>query len=127
MATAEELRQIVDRYCAVTSSREIDGYVDLFTEDAVQHDPVSSPPHVGHDGIRAFRQGAVDACRSMRFEALAVHTAADHAAIDFRVAVELDAGRMIINGIEVFTVADDGRISAVSAYWDDADVVFEGA
>ena len=49
----------------------------------------------------------------MRFEALAVHTAANHVAIDFRVTVELDAGRMIIQGIEVFTVADDGLISAV--------------
>ena len=59
------------------------------------------------------------------FEALAVHTAANHAAIDFRVTVELDAGQMVIQGIEVFTVADDGLISAVSAYWDDADITFE--
>jgi steroid delta-isomerase len=122
--TTEELRQLVDRYCAVTSSGAIDDYVALFAEDAVQLDPASAPPHIGHDAIRAFRQSAVDAAKSMRFEALAVHTAANHVAIDFRVTVELDAGRMIIQGIEVFTVADDGLISAVSAYWDDADITF---
>ncbi len=127
MPSSEELRQLVDRYCAVTSSGAVDDYVALFTEDAVQLDPASAPAHVGHEAIRAFRQSAVDASRAMRFEALAVHTAADYAAIDFRVTVELDAGRMIISGIEVFTVADDGRISAVCAYWDDADITFEGA
>ena len=122
MPTPEELRQLVDRYCQVTSSRDVDGYVALFTEDAVQADPASNPPHVGHDAIRAFRQSAVEASRSMAFEALAVHIAGPHAAIDFRVTVELDAGSMVIEGIEVFTAADDGRIQGVTAYWGDADV-----
>ncbi|HVX22487.1 MAG TPA: nuclear transport factor 2 family protein [Acidimicrobiales bacterium] len=124
MPTAEDLRQLVDRYCQVTSSRAVDDYVALFTEDAVQADPASAPPHVGHDAIRAFRQSAVDASRSMEFQALAVRTCGDHAAIDFRVTVQLDAGSMVIDGIEVFTAAADGRIEAVTAYWDDADVTF---
>ena len=31
---------------------------------------------------------------------------------------------MVIEGIEVFSVDDDGRIAAVNAYWDDADMTF---
>ena len=45
-------------------------------------------------------------------------------AIDFQVTVTLEGGTMAIEGIEVFTFADDGRIAAVNAYWDDADVTF---
>ena len=48
-------------------------------------------------------------------------------AIDFRVEVTLEAGTMTIEGIEVFTVGDDGRIGEVTAYWDDADITFNAS
>lgn len=119
---AGELRSFVERYCAAASSRDVDAYMALFAEDAVQHDPVSSPPNSGHAQIRAFRQSALDAATAMKFAATSVHTCGDHVAIDFRVDVELGEGTMTIEGIEVFTLGDDGLIRNVRAYWDDADV-----
>jgi ketosteroid isomerase-like protein len=124
MPTAEELRALVDRYAAAVTSRDVDAIVALFTEDAVQADPANTPPNVGHEGIGAFFKSAGEASEDTLFEALAVHTCGNNVAIDFRVTVTLETGRMIISGIEVFTVADDCRISAVSAYWDDADITF---
>ena len=32
---------------------------------------------------------------------------------------------MHIRGVEIFTVDDDGLISAVDAYWGDEDLIFE--
>jgi hypothetical protein len=43
-------------------------------------------------------------------------------AINFRIAVEVGGGTMVMNGIEVFALDDDGLISSVHAYWDEADV-----
>ena len=34
-------------------------------------------------------------------------------------------GTMHIRGVEVFTVTDDGLISAVDAYWGDEDLTFD--
>jgi len=127
MPTPESLRHLVDRYCQAVTSRDVDAVVALFTEDAVQADPVSAPPNVGRDAIGAFFQAAVDASSATTFRALAVHTCADQVAIDFRVEVTVEGGTMVISGIEVFTVSEDGRICAVSAYWDDADVTFAAA
>lgn len=124
MATARELRALVDRYCAAVTSRDPAAVAGLFAEDAVQRDPVSAPANEGREAIRTFFQAAVDASTATTFRALAVHTAGDHVAIDFEVVVSLEAGTMTISGIEVFTVGADGLISGVSAYWDEADVTF---
>jgi steroid delta-isomerase len=120
-----ELRDLIDRYCAAVTSRDVDRVVALFTEDAVQRDPATAEPNVGRDAIRTFFAAGLSASLTTDFSALAVHTCGDQVAIDFKVAVTLDGGSMTITGIEVFTVASDGRIAAVTAYWDDADVVFD--
>lgn len=124
MATTDELRALVDRYCAAVSSRDAAAVAALFAEDAVQRDPATAPPNEGRDAIRAFFQAAIDASSATEFEALAVHTAGDHVAIDFRVTVTLESGTMTISGIEVFTVGAGGLVTEVTAYWDEADVTF---
>ncbi|MDA8359498.1 MAG: nuclear transport factor 2 family protein [Actinomycetota bacterium] len=127
MPTPESLRRLVERYCDAVTSRDVAAIVALFTENAVQADPANTPPNVGHEAIGAFFQRAVDASSATTFRALAVHTCGHQAAVHFQVTVTLDGGQMVISGIEVFTVTDDERISAVTAYWDDADVTFSAA
>jgi hypothetical protein len=49
-------------------------------------------------------------------------------AITFHITVTVAGGpTMHIRGVEVFTVTDDGLISAVEAYWGDEDLTFEVA
>lgn len=122
--TPDELRQLVSRYCEAVTSRDVGRIAALFAEDAVQRDPADTAPNVGRDAIAAFFTTAVEASQGTVFEALAVHTCGDAVAFDFRVTVTLDAGTMVITGIEVFRVSADGRIADVNAYWDDADVTF---
>jgi hypothetical protein len=62
----------------------------------------------------------------MLFEVEEVHPVADRAAISFHITLTLAGpATMHIRGIEVFTVTDDGLISAVDAYWGEEDVSFE--
>ena len=114
------------RYEAVTSSKDADAYAALFTPDAVQVDPYPTPPNVGRDAVRAFIERSFDACETMRFEVGELHPVADKAAITFHITLTLaGASTMHIRGVEVFTVTDDGLISAVEAYWGDEDLTFE--
>jgi len=125
MPTTAVLLETVARYAATVTARDAEAYAALFTADAVQVDPYPTPPNVGHDAIRDFMTRSIEASETMVFEALEVHPVADRAAISFLITLTLPGGAgMEIRGIEVFTVTDDGLISAVEAYWGDEDLSF---
>jgi uncharacterized protein (TIGR02246 family) len=114
------------RYADAASSRDADRYAALFTPEAVQVDPYPSGVHNGREEIRAFIAQSFDACESMTFEVGDVHPVADKAAITFHITLGLAGGAtMHIRGVEVFTVTDDGLISAVEAYWGEEDVTMD--
>ena len=126
MPTTAQLREAMARYVAVASSKDADAYAALFTPDAVQVDPYPSGVHKGRDEIRAFMQQSFDACETMTFVVGEVHPVHDKAAITFHITLTLEGGAtMHIRGVEVFTLTDDGLISAVDAYWGEEDVVLE--
>jgi steroid Delta-isomerase len=126
MPTPETLRSTVERYAATVTFRDASAYATLFTPDAVQVDPYPTPPNVGHDAIRDFMQRSIDGSETMVFEVTEVHPVADKAAIAFHITLRLEGGAIMhIRGIEIFTVTDDGLISAVEAYWGDQDVTFD--
>jgi hypothetical protein len=55
-----------------------------------------------------------------------VHAVGDRAAITFHITLTLEGGAtMHIRGVEVYTVTDDGLISAVDAYWGEEDMTFD--
>ncbi len=125
MPTTAELREAMARYAEAASSKDADKYAALFTPDAVQVDPYPSGVHKGREEIRAFIQTSFDACETMAFEVEECHPVADKAAIRFHITLTLEGGStMHIRGVEVFTITDDGLISAVDAYWGEEDVTF---
>ena len=124
MPTPDELRTAVDRYVTAINGRIPTDIAALFTEDALQADPASSPPNIGRDAIVEFFTNGIAASQGWLFEAERVHTCGTTAAVDFRIAVDLGGGSMVISGIEVFESAEDGRFTSAHAYWDDADVTF---
>ena len=122
MPTADELRALIATYVSTMNARDPDTIAALFAEDAVQADPVSSPPNVGRDAIRAFFTASIGASEGWAFSAPAVHTCGDQVAINFQIEVKSSGTTMTIGGIEVFTVNDDGLIASVNAYWDETDL-----
>jgi steroid delta-isomerase len=120
----DELRSAVDTYIATINGRDPQAIATLFTEDAIQADPASSPPNVGREAIVTFFTNGIAASAGWVFEATGVHTCASTVAIDFTITVDLGGSSMVISGIEVFESAEDGRFSSAHAYWDDADVTF---
>jgi steroid delta-isomerase len=54
MAEREQVEALVTRYVDAVARQDVEATVACFAPDAVQHDPVGSPPNVGEDAIRAF-------------------------------------------------------------------------
>ena len=126
MPTNAQLREAMARYAAVVSSKDAAAYAALFTPDAVQMDPYPTGLHTGRAEIEAFIQSGFDGCETMTFVVEEVHPVADKAAIRFQIDLTLAGGGIMhIRGVEIFTVTDDGLISAVDAFWGDEDVTFE--
>ena len=123
MPTTTELRKAIDRYAEAASSKDPDKYAALFTPDALQVDPYPDGVHKGRDEIHAFIKQSFNACESMTWELEEFHAVADKAAVTFHITVTL-AGptTMHIRGVEIFTITDNGLISAVDAYWGEEDV-----
>ena len=122
--TPDRLRAAIAHYVATVNGRDPAAIAALFTEDAVQADPASSPPNVGRAAIAGFFESGIAASDGWVFQAVDVHTCASTVAIDFMITVDVGGGSMVIRGIEVFEAADDGRFSSAHAYWDDTDVTF---
>src|SRR5580698_6649676 len=117
MPSPEILRQTAERYAATVGTKDADAYAALFTEDAVQVDPYPAGVHNGRGEIRAFIQSSYDACETINFELLSVHPVDDVVAVSFDISMTMAGADnvMHIRGVEVFTVAEDGLISAVTA------------
>lgn len=119
---ATGLRACVATYVDAVNARDPERIAALFAVDGIQADPASNPPNVGREAIAAFFAGSIGASDTWTFTAKAVHTCAPQVAFDFLIELQSAGATMTIDGIEVFTVGDDGLITSVYAYWDDADV-----
>lgn len=122
MPEVVDLRTRIEEYVAAVNSRDPDAIAAQFAVDAVQADPVTNPPNVGREAIRAFFTSTIAASDDWRFVATDVHTCGHHVAIDFQIRVVTAGQAMTIRGIEVFASDDEGRFTSAHAYWDGADV-----
>jgi steroid Delta-isomerase len=120
--TPDEIRAVVEEYVAASNRNDKAAVLELFAPDAVWHDPVGRPPHVGRDEIAAF----FDQARTLADQIEMVPSGApDHvivcgneAVLRFEVHATLGESTMVMDVIEVFEVDDDTRIASARAYWD---------
>jgi uncharacterized protein (TIGR02246 family) len=124
MTSPEEVRKVVDAYVDSYRRNDKQACIDLFATDAVWHDPVGEPPHVGHDGVGAFWDQARTMAESIELVPSDVIVCANQAAMVFEIHVNLPAPEgsppttMIMDAVEVFVLDDGGKISELRAYWD---------
>ena len=124
MTGPEEVRKVVDAYVDSYRCNDKQACIDLFAADAVWHDPVGEPPHVGHEGVGAFWDQARALAKSIELVPSDVIVCANQAAMVFEIQVTLDTpegeppAMMIMDAVEVFVLDDDGKISELRAYWD---------
>jgi steroid delta-isomerase len=120
----DEVRRVVDAYVDAYRRNDKQACVELFAAQAVWHDPVGDPPHVGHEGIGAFWDQARVLAESIELVPSDVIVCGNQAAMVFEINVTLatpegsPATKMIMDAVDVFVVDDDGKIAELRAYWD---------
>ena len=60
----DEIAAVVARFYAALRANDVEAWVSLFAADATAADPVGTPPHHGHAGLRSFLTGVLEQFQS---------------------------------------------------------------
>lgn len=123
MTTPEQVRAAVGSYITHFQSRSREGWLALFAEDATVIDPVPAAPAVGREAIGAFWDGMAAMAERFAIVERSLHVCGDQAALVYTlVAGPAAGGGVAFDGVEIFTVDGDGRITSAVAYWDPSEI-----
>ena len=114
----------VARYFAALRSQDADAIVATFADDAVSHDPVGAPAHVGHAGIHAFMSRVLGLFETVGLTENQVFIVPGGAAVKWTGQGRGKNGRDItFEGIDVLEINAAGKIQTLRAYWDPSPMI----
>ena len=123
MPDAEQIRAIVQRYTEVFSAGDKEAYVGLFAEGATLEDPVGGEVHQGIEAIRAFWDMTREMTPTIELVITGpVRVAGAEAAFPGEARPSLGDTPMAVPVIDTLAFDDDGKITALRAFWDFADL-----
>jgi steroid delta-isomerase len=118
MATKDEVRALLQRYCDAMNGRDREAWLDCFADDAVQEDPVGTPPNVGREAIgRFFDANEVPVTLSLTDDPLVL---GDEVLAFLRVEADMGGQQMTIPRIvDHIVLTEDGtRFRSLRAFFD---------
>ena len=127
--TKEKMLATVETYFKCFNSENPEGITDLFTENATVQDPYPAPAKSGKAAILAYYQGAAKKGTQL-VQKSPTMLAGNRATFAMTVEVEgmtaeknvtdaaLPTGKMEIDVIDMFEFNEEGKITAMTAYWD---------
>jgi len=115
----DRIRTAFETYARLMSAGDVEGIVALFAADATLEDPIGTPPHRGHDGIRAFFRNSFAGTGGSVEMALegAVRVAGFHGAAAMRAHIPAAKQPIAIDTLDVMRFDTEGRIVSMTAYW----------
>jgi steroid delta-isomerase len=118
VSTPEAIARTIERYQSTFSAGDRDGWLALFTDDAVLEDPVGSPPHEGRAALAAFwdrihERAAGGTVRMTQGPAVC----GLEAAWAFELDVTVGGHRSLVGIIDHGTFTPEGRIRHIRAFW----------
>jgi steroid Delta-isomerase len=116
----QAITDTVNHYIALIANGSVDDLVELYADDATLEDPVGGEVHVGRQAIRGFYSAIENVDREC--ELVSLRVAGNEAAFQFRLTVTAGDSKMRIEPIDVMVFDDDGKVTAMKAYWSAADV-----
>jgi ketosteroid isomerase-like protein len=119
--STEEIGVLLTFYFDNMAAMNAEGWLGIFSEDAVIHDPVgASQKHVHHDAQQFFKV-LTNFFEKIELSKDSIFFVKDGAAVKWTMQVVAKNGRnATAEGISVFEINDTGKIQKVSSYWDEA-------
>ncbi len=113
--------QAVAEYLAATRAMNTERWVATFAPNAISHDPLGTPPHIGHEALRNFFNGILQRLKTFGLTEDHVSIAGNSAAIKWTAQATGHNGVAItFEGIDTIEVNEQGKIVLAKAYWNPA-------
>lgn len=120
----EIISRAVKEYFAAIREMNQNAWVNTFAEDAISYDPVGAPAIEGHQKLGEFFQSITAAFKEVGLTEDQVFVAGNQAAVKWTgTGVSKQGNKVRFEGIDVFTVNEAGKIQALEAYWNPAEMV----
>lgn len=123
MPGKDEVRALLERYAQAMNDRDREAWLDCFADDAVQEDPVGTPPNVGREAIGRFFDGnEIPVTLELTADPLVL---GDEVLAFFRVVADMGEQAMTIPRIvDHIVLTEDGtRFQSLRAFFDYAEMV----
>ncbi len=119
--STEEIAALLTIYFDNMAAMNAKGWLEVFSEDAVIHDPVGDPPRLVHNNSQQFFKMLSNFFEKMELSKDDIFFVKNGAAVKWTMQVVAKNGRHATSeGISVFEINDIGKIQKVSSYWDEA-------
>ena len=118
MPTMEQIRAAATAYAESFVERDRERFMAVLADDVEQIDPVGSTPNHGKDALGGFFDTVMASTERLDFEVRDLIVAGDEAAMVFHIVQHFADGGLTIDGIDIFRVNDDGKITQIKGYVD---------
>lgn len=119
MPTTDQIRAAVTAYAESFVRRDRERFMSALADDVEQIDPVGSAPNQGKDALEGFFDTVMAAAERLDFEVRDLVIAGDEAAMVFHITQHFaDGSGLVIDGVDIFRINDDGKIASVRGYVD---------
>lgn len=124
--STEEIRALLTVYFDNMAAMNAEGWLGIFSEDAVIHDPVGTPPKHVHQDAQHFFKMLANVFEKIELSEDNIFFVKNGAAVKWTMQVFAKNGRNVATeGISVFEINDTGKIQKVSSYWDEAEMMMK--
>jgi ketosteroid isomerase-like protein len=131
---APDARELGRRSRAAVEAKDREGWLALFTDDAVVADPVGPSPfdpegkgHRGREAITAFYDTVVAPSQHVAFEVHGSYLCGDEVADVLTIRTTLAGGQhvAVVQNVSIYRTDGKGRLVSLRAFWqfDDLELV----
>ena len=120
----EVVSKAIRNYFAAIRAMDEKAWVKTFAEDAITYDPVGAPPTKGHQRLAEFFQTITAAFKEVGLTENEIFIAGNGAAVKWTgTGISKQGNKVRFEGIDVFTVNENGLIERLEGYWNPAEMV----
>ena len=117
MATTAQIEKAMETHFSTWNRKDRDAWMRNFAPDAVLEDPVGGPEKRGHEAIAKSWDHSFASGQDWKIEPLFQCICANEAAHLVQSTGIVGGRKLVLQGIEVYTIDDHGRIAKIRTWF----------
>ena len=119
------VKELAETSLRLTKENDRDGWLALFTDDAVVEDPVGVSPfdggtggHRGKEAIAKFRDSVIATMDSFDYEIERCYVCGDEAAAVVTFHIVSGGHKMDMDVVNIYKTDGNGKLTSLRSFWD---------